>query len=342
MRCLLSLLFFFICYESLYTFNPDRTFRVMCYNVENYFDCVDDPDTHDEEYLPGGIRGWNYKRYQEKQYNISKVIACVGAWEAPSIVGLCEVESRKSMVDLVLWGPLKNLKYKFVHHESPDFRGIDVALLYQPEDFKLLYDEAIKVSFTDAPHSTTRDILYVMGELPSKDSLHVFVCHFPSRLGGEMESESRRCDASYILRQKIDYLIEKYRHPKIIIMGDFNDYPDNKSLVNVLNAAYPHAPFEADKLYNLMYPFQRLGVGTHKFQAEWGVLDQMIVSGSLLDNQAKIYTDTLNMHIFDADFLLEEDEKFLGRKPLRTYLGMKYTGGYSDHLPIYVDLIFND
>lgn len=330
--CLLSSL-----YVGAYALDNESVFRVMCYNVENYFDCVDDPETKDEEYLPGGMRGWNYTRYVEKQYNIARVLAAIGEWEPPALVGLCEVESRKAMLDLVVWGPLKNLRYRFVHHESPDIRGIDVALLYQPDVFKLLHDEPIRVTFTDAPHSTTRDILYVMGELQSRDTLHVFVCHFPSRLGGELESESRRIDAARILRNKIDEIFDFDENAKIIIMGDFNDYPDNKSIYKVLQAQEPHTPFIPSSLYNLMYPKHQEGKGTHKHEGEWGVLDQLIVSGSLLDDRLQIHTTPSSVHIFEKDFLLEDDWKFLGKKPFRTYIGMKYAGGFSDHLPVYVD-----
>ena len=336
MRLTLFCLLSFLCL-SAYAFENESVFRVMYYNVENYFDCVDDPDTNDEEYLPGGIRGWNHTRYVEKQYNIARVIVAVGGWEPPALVGLCEVESKKAMHDLVIWGPLKNLQYGFVHHESPDVRGVDVALLYQPDMFKLLYDEPIRVTFADAPHSTTRDILYVMGQLPNRDTLHVFVCHFPSRLGGELESESRRVDAARILRCKVDEIFKHDEDAKIIIMGDFNDYPDNKSIYEILQAQEPQAPFASSILYNLMYPMHREGKGTHKHEGVWGALDQIIVSGSLLDDSSPIFTTPLDIHIFEEDFLLEDDGKFFGKKPFRTYVGMKYVGGFSDHLPVYVD-----
>ncbi|HQB28273.1 MAG TPA: endonuclease/exonuclease/phosphatase family protein [Paludibacter sp.] len=330
--CLLS----FLCL-GVYAFENENVFRVMCYNVENYFDCVDDPDTNDEEYLLGGIRGWNHTRYVEKQYNIARVVVAVGGWEPPALVGLCEVESQKAMHDLVVWSPLKNLQYRFVHHESPDIRGVDVALLYQPNAFKLLHDEPIRVTFTDAPHSTTRDILYVMGQLLSRDTLHVFVCHFPSRLGGELESESKRVNAARILRYKVDEIFEHDEDAKIIIMGDFNDYPDNKSIYEILQAQEPQAPFSSSTLYNLMYPMHREGKGTHKHEGIWGALDQIIVSGSLLDDSSATYTTPLDTHILEEDFLLEDDGKFFGKKPFRTYVGMKYVGGFSDHLPVYVD-----
>jgi len=332
-------IFFFLIYIGNNCLNAQQhAFRLMCYNVENYFDCIDDPLTHDEEFLPDGMRRWTYTRYKEKQTNIAKVIAHIGAWEPPAIVGLCEVESRKAMYDLVLRSPLKNLRYKFIHHESPDFRGIDVAMLYQSDIFQVLHDEAIAVKFKDAPHRTTRDILYVMGEIKApKDTLHLFICHFPSRLGGEMESESKRCDAAEIMRRKVDEIFENYHNPNIVIMGDFNDYPDNKSILNYIQAGYPREPCAHANLYNLMYPLHIAGKGTHKYQADWGVLDHLIVSGSLLDKSSSLFTDTTAVHIFDADYLLQDDEKFLGKKPFRTYVGMKYIGGYSDHLPVYMD-----
>lgn len=311
-------------------------FRVMCYNVENYFDCVDDSLTRDEEYLPGGVRGWNYNRYVHKQYNIARVIAAVGEWDPPALVGLCEVESRRGLFDLVR-GPLKNLHYRFVHHDSPDARGVDVALLYLPEMFNILHDEAIRITFTDAPNHTTRDILYVSGRVPSGDTLHVFVCHFPSRLGGEMESAGRRKDAALILRNQIDIIQEKNAKANILIMGDFNDYPDNTSLHEVLQAYEPEEPYYQASLYNLMFPLHKEGKGTHKHEAEWGALDQIIVSGQLLTHQQGFYTTSNDVHIYSVNFLLEDDLKYLGKKPFRTYSGMKYVGGFSDHLPVYID-----
>jgi len=314
----------------------NRIFRAMCYNVENYFDCVDDSLTKDEEYLPGGVRGWNNNRYVRKQHNIARVIAAAGGWETPALVGLCEVESRRGLFDLIR-GPLKNLYYRFVHYDSPDARGVDVALLYLPELFKVLHDEAIRVTFADAPGSTTRDVLYVCGRVPSGDSLHVFICHFPSRLGGELESADRRKDAAMILRKRINLIQDKDAKANILVMGDFNDYPDNASLLEVLQAREPEEPYRPETLYNLMFPLHKEGRGTHKHEAEWGALDQIVVSGHLLAQKQGLYTTPTDVHIFNVDFLLEDDLKYLGKKPFRTYSGMKYVGGFSDHLPVYID-----
>lgn len=312
-------------------------FRVMSYNVENYFDCVDDSLTRDEEYLPGKMRGWNYNRYVQKQTNIARVIVAVGGWTPPAIVGLCEVESRKAIIELTRYSPLSNLKYAYVHYESPDLRGVDVALLYQPDVFRLIVSRPVSITFENGSKSTTRDILYVCGQVPSGDTLHVFVCHFPSRLGGEMESANKRQQTAAVLRQQVDEVFSKDNDANIIIMGDFNDYPDNESLDQVLNAVFPEKPFLATNLYNLMYPLHKAGKGTHKHGGDWGVLDQIIVSGSLLNESSELYTTTDAAEIFDADFLSEEDRKFLGKQPFRTYNGMKYNGGFSDHYPVYVD-----
>ena len=316
-----------------------QRFRVMCYNVENLFDCEPDSIADDSEFLPGGMRGWNNEKYRQKLANIGRVITNVGGWNPPAIVGLCEIESRKCMVDLTKYSGLKSMKYEFAHHESPDARGVDVALLYQPDKFTLIADRPIRINFPFAPQSKTRDILYVQGVVPTGDTLHVFVCHFPSRLGGELESEDRRTVVASVLRSKIDSIFAEFSEPAIIVMGDFNDYPTNRSITEVLGAKSPtENEINANTLYNMMLPLHKAGKGTHKHEGEWGVLDQIIVSGRLLDTGKKFHSTKNDVHIFDADFLLERDEKFLGNKPKRTYIGMKYHAGFSDHLPIFLDI----
>lgn len=314
-----------------------KNFRIVSYNVENYFDALDDSLTVDEEYLPTGIRAWNISKYQTKQNNIAKVIAAIGGWDAPALVALCEIESEKCMRDLTRYSPLKNLGYNYLHHESPDARGVDVALMYQPEQFKPFHDEAIRINFTDTLYKT-RDILFVSGILPNEDTLHVFVCHFPSRLGGELESEDRREFVASALRTKVDSLFNASPEPNIVIMGDFNDYPTNSSIMETLKARPLTEDIHNKGLYNLAFALQEKGKGSHKFEGEWGMLDQIIVSGSMLNAHSKIFTTQDDMHVFDAPFLLEEDAAFLGKKPFRTYVGMKYQGGFADHLPVFVDL----
>ena len=314
-----------------------KNFKIMCYNVENYFDCVDDSLTDDSEFLPTGMRGWNTTKYLKKQANIGKVITSIGGWEAPALVGLCEIESEKCLFDLTRYSGLKNLLYKYLHHESPDARGVDVALLYQPGQFKPIHDEAIRITFPQAPSSKTRDVLFASGIIPTGDTLFVFVCHFPSRLGGELESEDRRMYVASVVRTKVDSIFSTNKHPNIVIMGDFNDYPTNISLLEVLKAKPLTDSISAKSLYNMMYKMHTEGKGSNKHLGEWGALDQMIVSGNLLNPGNALFTLQSDAHIFDADFLLEDDKTFLGKQPFRTYVGMKYQDGFSDHLPIYAD-----
>lgn len=314
-----------------------KDFKVVSYNVENYFDYQHDSLKLDQEYLPGGIRGWNSQKYHAKQNHISQVIAAIGGWNPPTIVGLYEVENEKCMYELTNYSPLKNLKYKYIHYESPDARGIDVAMMYQSDMFKPIKSFPISINFPDDVYKT-RDLLYVSGKIPTGDTLHLFFCHFPSRLGGELESEDRRSFVASTLRSKVDSIFETNLEAKIIIMGDFNDYPSNISIEKTLGASQLSDSIRSNKLYNLAFALQEKGIGSHKFEAEWGMLDQIIVSGSLLNPEKKIFTTQSDMHVFNADFLLLDDEKYLGKKAFRTYNGMKYQGGYSDHLPVYVDL----
>lgn len=316
-----------------------RNFRVIFYNVENLFDTEPDSIANDSEFLPGGMRGWNQTRYRQKQANIAKVITAIGGWDTPALVGLCEVESRRALIDLTRNSPLKSLGYRFIHYESPDARGIDVALLYHPFQFFPITDKVIPIKFPNSGR-TTRDILYVSGTTLSDDTLHVFVTHYPSRWGGELESEDRRIFVSSVLRTQVDSLFAVYPNPNILIMGDFNDYPTNRSMLETLKARPISQPISERELYNLTYHLHEQGKGTHKHQGEWGMLDQIVVSGNLLNPANSFFTLKQDVQVFDADFLLETDENFLGKRPFRTYIGMRYHGGFSDHLPLVVDFWF--
>jgi predicted extracellular nuclease len=315
-------------------------FKIMTYNVENLFDTKDDTLYNDSEYLAGGLRGWTYARYREKLSNIAKVIVAVGEWEPPVLIGLCEIENQNTLYDLTQYTGLQALNYKFIHYESSDARGVDVALLYLPNFFVPLNSRAVNVKFPNSA-STTRDILYVCGKIPNGDTLHIFVNHFSSRLGGELESEDKRLVAANFLRSAVDSVFEKSPKAAIIILGDFNDYPDNTSITKTLKANYLPQNFteiEPQKLYNLVYKIHKESkIGSYLHNGEWGMLDQIIVSGTLLDNSLKIKALHNTIKVFDAVWLLQED-KILGLRPFRTYVGMRYNGGFSDHLPVFVKI----
>ena len=317
----------------------DRYFRLMFYNVENLFDTENDSLTNDDEFLPRGEKFWTKKKYYTKLDHIASTIVSVGGWNPPEIIGLCEVENRKVLDDLCKKTGLKNLNYRIIHKESPDKRGIDVALLYLKKSFKPLVYKTLEVQFPFSPGSTTRDILYVKGLASNNDTMHVFINHWPSRWGGQLESEQRRMQAAKVLKNETDSVLKNQPLAKIIIMGDLNDYPDNKSLKKVLLAETGFDELHSNKLYNLSaYIEQTKNIGSHKHKGEWGILDQIIVSGELLMATKGLKTYKENAHIFNADFLLTEDEAYTGKKNFRTYLGYRYIGGYSDHLPILLDL----
>ncbi len=321
----------------------ERYMRIMFYNVENLFDTENDSVKRDDEFLPRGAKFWSKRKYYDKLHKIASVIASVGAWQNPEIVGLCEVENRKVLDDLCNKTGLRNLNYSIIHKESPDKRGIDVALLYQRKSFTPLFYKAINVHFEKSPNSTTRDILYVKGVTKNKDSLHIFINHWPSRWGGQMASEHRRISAAKTLRTTVDSIVSNDEYAKIIIMGDLNDYPDNKSVIGVLKAGVKFDNIENNKLYNLSAFIESAhNIGSHKHKGEWGVLDQIIVSGALLNSNKGVNTHKEDAYIFNADFLQIDDEAFTGKKNFRTYLGYRYQGGYSDHLPVFLDLHIAD
>ncbi|WP_294476988.1 endonuclease/exonuclease/phosphatase family protein [uncultured Bacteroides sp.] len=320
--------------------SEDRVpFRVMSWNVENLFDTHHDSLKNDEEFLPEALRHWNYTRYKKKLDDIARVIVAVGEWNPPALVGLCEVENDTVLRDLTRRSPLKNLDYRYVMTSSPDQRGIDVALLYQRDLFKLLSYRSISIpSFKQ--HRPTRDLLHVSGLLLTGDTLDVFVCHLPSRSGGAKESEPYRLFAAQKLRAEADSLLKVRFHPQLIIMGDFNDYPTNKSIKKILEAEAPPATSEVSplKLYHLLArKAKSRDFGSYKYRGEWGLLDHLIVSGTLLDATKNFFTNEEKANVFQSSFLLIDDEKYGDKEPFRTYKGMRYQGGFSDHLPIFTD-----
>jgi len=313
----------------------------MFYNVENLFDTFDDSLKRDDDFLPEGNHFWNNHKYYTKLNQICKVIMAVGEWNPPAIIGLCEIENRKVIYDLTNNTPLVKYEYKIVHKESPDRRGIDVGLLYRDDLFTPINSSFLQINFPNNPESKTRDILYVKGVTNYSDTLHVFVNHWPSRWGGQLESEERRVFVASVLKTTIDSIFNENSNANIIITGDFNDYPDNKSIKDILSAKQSIDDVSSNQLYNLSsILFKTKNIGSHKYQGEWGVLDQFIVSGNLLKKENEVYTSTEDTYIFNQDFLLEPDESNFGFKPNRTYIGYKYNGGYSDHLPIYLILNF--
>lgn len=317
----------------------DQDFRIGFYNCENLFDLVDDSLTRDEAFTPEGDYRYTFSRYKKKSNGIAKTIAALGGWRPAEFVGLCEVESKWVLDGLTRFSPLENVNYQIIHEESPDRRGIDIACIYNPERFNLILYKYHRIRFPHDTTRTTRDMLYVKGIIPNDDTLHIFINHWPSRYGGQFASEASRHYVADVLRSKVDSLNELYNSPHILVMGDFNDEPDDLSLVDHLRAKAPFTECSQNDLINLMYPI-KYKYGTHSFGGEWGVLDHVIVSNSLLLSKGT-YTEPSRVGIFNAPWLLTKNAAN-NDVPFRTFQGPAYKGGYSDHLPIFLDLKLKD
>ena len=332
----------FIIFVFSTTLSAQSDFRVVFYNVENLFDTESNPEKDDDDFTPGGFMNWTPWKYWEKQRNITRVITAIGGMQSPALVGLAEVENDSVLYDLTRRSPLRAQEYEFIITNSPDRRGINVALLYQRHQFRLLEHNEYEIVFRNRNTRPTRNILHAVGQVINGDTLDVFVVHFPSRLGGQRETEPARIDANTLLRQKVDSLFLVRQTANIIIMGDFNDYPTDRSLRQTLGAGNINDRIEPQALYNMfLHRIRERNFGTYKFQGSWDVIDHFIVSGNLLDGNHSTHVKNNEAHIFKPDFLLEPDERFGGMRPFRTNIGPRYIGGFSDHLPIYMDLIIS-
>lgn len=312
-------------------------FRLMFYNVENLFDTQNDSLKNDEEFLPRGDRYWNNTKLNKKLNRITQVVLAAGQGDLPVMVGMCEVESHRVLEQLLYQTPLNQLGYRLIHRESPDNRGIDVALIYLQDIFLPISYKTIGIHDPRFPGLHTRDVLYVKGVLAG-DTLHVLVNHWPSKYGGLLETKPLRALTAGIVRTALDSILHMNRESKIVLMGDFNDTPFDESIKHHLAAQSSFRQIDPGSIYNLAFPLANAGKGSYKYQGNWSMIDQMMVSGELLQSKTGLYTHSDYFCIFSPAFLLEKDKNYLGDKPFRTYIGFKYNDGFSDHLPVLLDL----
>lgn len=319
-------------------------FYVMSYNVENLFNCRHDSLKDDYEFLPDATRHWTPYRYWKKLDNIARVIRAVGGWELPALVALCEVENDSVLFDLTCRSILRKSTYRYLITNSEDERGIDVALLYQRELFKPLQTRHIRIKKPRKDSRPTRDILHVTGKILSMDTLDVLVAHLPSRTGGAKQSDAYRQMAAEQIRAITDSLAQVRERAQIIVMGDFNDYPNSRLIQETLGAEKPpmtSTQADSRKLYHLLaeQAETQRHQGSYKYKGVWQWLDHILVNGNLLKEDTPFHLSEAQAGVFAPPFLLTEDLQFGGVKPLRTYHGMKYQDGYSDHLPVYARFI---
>lgn len=314
----------------------EGSLTVAFYNVENLFDTIDDPRVNDNEFLPNSKKEWTEKRYQAKLEDISRVFHEMGGRDLPFLIGLCEVENKRVVEDLADTKLLRPGKYGIVHYDSPDGRGIDVALMYRSEGFKVNHSSIIPVQLPERSRPTSRDILYVRGKIASGEELHVFVNHWASRAGGVDQTEPGRIAAAEALRKGLDSLLEKNPGVKIIIMGDLNDTPERRSLQGILKA-FPPGSADTTALVNLMYPLSEKGQGSYNYRGNWDMLDHIIVSPALMKSNG-LSVEGNSGFIFKPNWLAFTNS-YGQRAPNRTYVGDRYVGGISDHFPVYIRLV---
>lgn len=316
------------CSVNIYTYadtSPANFVSIMFWNVENYFDSFDDPKTKDEEFTPFGDRHWTYNKFIKKRDAIAKTIISVWDGALPVIVGMAEVENRFVLEQLVGATPLAKAGYKIVHRDSPDGRGIDVSLIYLKDRFRVLRTDYYRLEFENRGE-TTRLILYVKGVLDLLDTLHLFVNHWPSKLGGELKSFPKRRVAAQRLRMACDSVFNENPNANIILMGDFNDTPESPV-------------FKAfGDFINITEYISEKGGGSIKFGGKWELIDQFFVSQNLMNKNEPIFCDAKEVFVLKSKFLLENDKDFIGTKPKRVYKGPQYNGGISDHLPIFLKI----
>lgn len=296
-----------------YEWPSDSICSIAFWNVENLFHPGQDSINTDYEFTPDGSQHWTKNRYFRKLDNLSRALTLIGGWQGLDIIGLCEVENDSCLIHLTRRLP----GYDFIHYDSPDRRGIDCAMLYRRNRIHVLQSKPILVQ----PDSLTRtrDILYICIETNLRDTLHLLICHLPSQRGGQSASEWKRQYAKQILQTLVDSLYSIHPEPTIIVMGDMNSSPQN-NLKRLTNLA-------TDKAVSNHWE------GTHKYRGTWTILDQFYIS----EHVARRAT----MRVMDIDMLREQDKRYLGYKPRRTFLGPRYHGGISDHYPILLRLKTN-
>lgn len=324
-------------YHPLTEQNPAKKYCIAFYNVENLFDAEDDPGVDDAQFTPEGQYKWTEEKYQTKLRRIAKVIAAMNDGRGPDIVGLCEVENAGVLQDLIATNELKGLHYSYFHHESPDTRGIDVCMLYKEKSFKILGHQMLNVDISRFDDKPTRSILMVQGIAGKKDTIYLFLNHWPSRRGGSEQSEPKRAAAARVLKTAVDSLLLLHPNAGIVITGDFNDNPSDATLTGILKAQQTIESSAKNPLYNAASIFRwKEGEGTEFYRGNWSRFIQFIFTASLIEDQ--LGSDGLfhDIYIFRPDWLLIADPAYQQMIPFRTYDEDSKDMGYSDHLPVYV------
>jgi len=313
--------------------NDGSAVRIMFYNTENLFDTSDDSLKDDNDFLPGGVMRWNHTRYYNKINSLYKTIIAAGEWNLPAVIALCEVENRKVLEDLISKTYLSKYDYQIIHEESADQRGIDVCLIYRKESAEVLDFSYHIPDHIRSEDFRTRSVLYTR-LLIHEDTLHILVNHWPSRRGGALAGEDMRMKIAGMVKGICDSIgLAGNGLAKIIVCGDFNCTPDDIEMKVLMNNER-----SGMALYNLSGVPAEKGEGSYRYKGIWEMIDQVIVSEPLLITDSGLSTSPDRFKIFNPGFLLEKDPLYPGFSPFATYRGYRYHGGFSDHLPVILDL----
>lgn len=319
-----------------------KPYKVVFYNLENFFDTVDDPDIKDDEFTPEGAKKWTIEKYNKKLSNVERVFFDIAAIDKnyPIVIGVSEVENRNVLEDIVATPKLERANYRIVHYDSPDARGIDVAFLYRPDVFQLEGEKAIKVHFADEPYFRTRDLLAMWGKIEEEDFLFM-VSHWLSRLGGKEASESKRIAVGKQMRNFADSLKQIKPNLKVVMMGDFNDDPVDKSITEGLGAKLKVRELQKGDYFNPYADMLKAGYGTLAYGDAWNIFDNIVVTENLVNDSKdklkirKAESSKYYGNIFKRHYMVQKEGQYKGY-PLRTYVGNSFQGGYSDHFPVYI------
>jgi hypothetical protein len=315
---------------------------IAFYNLENLFDTINTKNVNDEEFTPEGVNKWTSEKYWIKIEKLAEAISRIGEDEGikggPAIIGVSEIENRSVLEDLISDPRLKSSNYQIVHYDSPDLRGVDVALLYQPRFFKVISSDSPElVIFNEKKERIyTRDQLVVTG-LFDGEKISLIVNHWPSRSSGESVTRPRRNEAAMLTRHLVDSLLSLDKNAKVIIMGDLNDDPVNESLRKYLRASDNPDKLKPGELYNTMYPLFKKGIGSLYYRDGLNLFDQIIVTPALLGKDYSTYK-FYTSQVFNKSFLTQADGQYKDY-PFRTYVGHTFQGGYSDHFPVYILIV---
>lgn len=334
---MVSLLLIF-CFSA---FSQKKDFKpviISFYNLENLYDTVDNTMTNDEEFLPNGPRNYNTVIYMDKLSKLATVISQIGTEinpDGPAILGVAEVENDTVMNDLVHQKLIEKRNYKIVHYDSKDIRGVDVGLIYNPKYFTVEASDKLFVQLPGGSKDSyfTRDVLWVKGKLDG-ETIHIYVNHWPSRVGGEVRSAPARAAAAAVCKKHMDSIAKADGYQKVIIMGDLNDDPVSPSVTKVLGAKPKETDVRKGELFNPWTDMYKKGYGTLAYQDAWGLFDQIIISSPWLNKDQNGFF-FFQQHIFNKEFLVENKGRYKGYG-MRTWDGNMYRGGYSDHFPTYI------